>query len=396
MSSVRPPGGRLPAGCRSIRSRLPAALLLALACGALAGRTASAQEPGAPAVAALRDAEPRGHDPARASCADCHATVAGEERSTAAAPAGARAANAALLRAADPVDLCLSCHDGQPGIPDVLGPDVNGLADRSAGFFAGLDAPTGRGHAIGRGGGLRAGGDRLACTDCHDPHGNHVARNLRRPGDRAATPLGLFVDPAATGLRRYESSSVSYGTLDDDRLREVSLQCLDCHSDQAESRATSCGGRPAWSHHPSYDSSRGAANTIAQGVATGATDAAHWERGQGAGFLGTARVPVLARGADGYREARTVEAGRSGVFCLSCHRAHGSAHASGLRWESRGPVAASGCEQCHDMARDGPAPLAAERALVPALTQAVPAPAGFSGVEGAQPSFAPVFFSSSR
>jgi hypothetical protein len=93
---------------------------------------------------------------------------------------------------------------------------------------------------------------------------------------------------------------------------------------------------------------------------------------------------------------------RCGVFCLSCHKAHGSRHDFGLLWANRGPAAASGCEQCHNISRDAPdlPPVApAEAATGPApwnaRTQASTHSSG--SVTEPQPAFfAPAFFTSSR
>ena len=55
-----------------------------------------------------------------------------------------------LLKANDPLDLCLTCHDNMAGIPDVVGMDVNALSERSAGYFDQPDDINPRGHDIGR------------------------------------------------------------------------------------------------------------------------------------------------------------------------------------------------------------------------------------------------------
>jgi hypothetical protein len=157
----------------------------------------------------FRDTAARHHNPGELTCADCHVphgqTAAARgpgSAGTEATPETIAASNPAFLRESDPVALCLSCHDGNASIPDAVGEDVNGLADRSAGFFGSPDLPDGRGHRLGNGLGLRSAGagprDRcyeaggrtgtVACTDCHDPHGNDVSRNLQGASDPEATP----------------------------------------------------------------------------------------------------------------------------------------------------------------------------------------------------------------
>ena len=161
--------------------------------------------------------------------------------------------------------------------------------------------------------------------------------------------LGLFVSPSAQGLDRYERRNVRYGTLDSDRMREVTALCLDCHRELANAGGPGPGGHHTM--HPSYDSQGGARNSIAQGAAQGTTNPSHWVRGTGSGFEGAERVPFLVRGARDFAEASAVRASDNAVFCLSCHKAHGSGSAFGLTWAAteRG-IGPRGCDQCHGLA----------------------------------------------
>jgi hypothetical protein len=334
---------------------------------ALPARAASRSPDAAPRYP---DAAPRHHTPESLVCTDCHLAggeqvrppLGGVPAGAAAAPGGAP--NRAFLRYADPLDLCLSCHDDHPGVPDVLGEDVNGLADRSAGAFGPPDVAGGNGHvlvhalaAVGAAGD-QAPGPRPAavwtagvtCIDCHDPHGSHLARNLRPPeSDPGVAALGLFDDPHAVGMARYESRAVTYGTLDGDDLREVSSVCLRCHADLSGAHGLLPGGE-GYGRHPCYDSAGGAVNDLAQGAARGITSPAHWAEGRGSGFAGTQRVRVVVRGATDFAGGQVVSGGRNGVFCLTCHKAHGSSQPFGLAWPAARGLTATGCDQCHAVA----------------------------------------------
>lgn len=77
------------------------------------------------------------------------------------------------------------------------------------------------------------------------------------------------------------------------------------------------------------------------------TDAANWVSG-GAGFT-VSRLPFTVTGAADFASASVVST-TNGVFCLSCHKAHGSENPFSLRWDygARTATSAAGCQQCHN------------------------------------------------
>jgi len=267
-----------------------------------------------------------------------------------------------LLKASDPVALCLTCHDNVAGIPDVVGADVNGLTARSAGFFEspGVDNP--RGHKLDYG--LDASSSNLclrchfggtfataavSCIDCHNPHGNYRPRNLQWASDPGGEPqFGLLINPAATGMSRYEKANVGFGTTNDANLREVSNMCDDCHHSFTGSNYNDPDSNGIHNRHPSYDSERGSTNNIGQGASRGTTDPTHWENGTGAGFTSTPRLRFVNNGATDFTSSHVVDANVNGVFCLSCHSAHGSSNAFGLAWDPVVGKNGEGCDQCHN------------------------------------------------
>jgi hypothetical protein len=176
-----------------------------------------------------------------------------------------------LLKETDPVTLCLTCHDGQAGTPDVLKSDTNGLTERSAGYFGDVGEANFRGHKLevgldtGPGFGLclrcHFGGTfataAVSCVDCHNPHGNGRVRNLQWASSPGAEPtqFGLFMANSALGnLGRYEAADVGYGTENTHDLREVTNMCLDCHHVFSGGTYIDPDSDGIHSRHPTYDS----------------------------------------------------------------------------------------------------------------------------------------------
>jgi hypothetical protein len=295
-------------------------------------------------------------------CQNCHVMHASYEGQGYNGPADSPAGYPHLLKAASSMELCLSCHDGQVGIPDVVGADTNGLTERSAGMFATPNTANPNGHKLGPGARdlclrchFRPRGDttdpEATCTDCHNPHGNGVARNLQWASyPKGTPPLGLFVDPSATGLDKYERENIAYGTDGTEELREVTNMCIDCHHTISAPWHVDEDGDGIPNKHPVTETEWGATIRVSDGdPPKGTTDSAHWTGGSGAGFdIPRVRFVNVSATSTSYSAAKTVSANNA-VFCLSCHKAHGSEHPDGLVWPREGgAVGPDGCNQCHN------------------------------------------------
>lgn len=294
-------------------------------------------------------------------CSDCHVMHASEQHawdgSTVDFPR-TNPPNDELLRHGDPLDLCLSCHDGRVGVPDVTGIDANSLTERSAGYFAAPEEQNHRGHRIGRSLERDQYCERchfagefataaVTCIDCHAHHGNHRVRNLQWVSAPGSEPqFAMVMRAGATGMAKYERANVGYGYVAG-QAREVTNICIDCHHtffDDSGGWYTNPDGDDHWNRHPNFNSEWGAVAPISAGTAT---DAPHWMGGVGSGFNGAERVRFVTVGATDFDTATTVDATKNAVFCLSCHKAHGSDHSFALNWDPQTVPRPKGCDQCH-------------------------------------------------
>lgn len=253
--------------------------------------------------------------------------------------------------------LCLTCHDGKAGIPDVSSADdVNELTERAAGFFAPINENNANGHDLAldkTGGGNNT--SKVGCVDCHDPHGrgpsdpDYKYRNLQWASDPGGEPIiKAFVKSGVTGLEVYEQSNIGYAAPNTKTSdwREVTNICLDCHHTfKSDGYTRNSGGM--YIRHPSTDSERGLWEAINQ-HGPPQTDPEHWENGTGIDFE-IGRLPFIVSEATNYVEATTVATQTNKVtnevFCLTCHKAHGSRYKNSLRWPEDSNL---GCQQCHN------------------------------------------------
>ena len=242
--------------------------------------------------------------------------------------------------------LCLSCHDGQTSIPDVMQAAGAGQpANRAAGAFQALSgSSTPNGHNLGVAG-IPPGGVgsmTLTCTSCHDPHGNANYRNLKTSvgsGGAAITyaaggvnDLAKWVWEVATTpmSTHYDVSNIRYNepvTTDS----AFSGWCGGCHGNFHG--LVNTGDPEPWTRHPTAK---------ANVSATTKTDYTNWS-----GITGS-RVPVMSA-------SGTVPATDNTPSCPSCHKAHGSGNKYGLIFDNPSTAALEDgtsilqtCQQCHN------------------------------------------------
>ena len=263
-------------------------------------------------------------------CSDCH-TMHGSQAhawgapsppSSTPAPGGdwlsATAPSSKLLKAA-PDQLCVACHDGSTsGAPDVIAP-VGYVADPAGGAFESVSTPSALGHDLGGAAPvatpLGSAAVTLGCRTCHDPHGNSSFRNLRPrpPGAPAGPDVAVAVDEAVVAngsnpAQVYVASNLAYRS-------GTSAWCTTCHDGYAAAVA-------AGTKHPTDRPVAGASSTT-------------W----------SAVDPALRVRAE-HPSDPAVPSADDQVFCLSCHKAHGSQNPDALVYAD-GVSVDSTCAQCH-------------------------------------------------
>jgi predicted CXXCH cytochrome family protein len=264
------------------------------------------------------------HSPDNSNCSDCHTTHNSAQGAPMRYDGQAQPANV-LLRAADPDQLCLQCHDGSnPQVPDVVAP-IDYTSDPSGGGFPSswweATIPL-RAHVIGGDPLTPPGGSlpmTLSCISCHDPHGNGSFRSLRL--DPARTGVSLPVAAVDTVTSSGGNAAQVYATGNTKYRSGLAAWCGACHG-TFHVGATGLG---PWLVHP-------------QDRTLSTSPHADFDAWSGT-FPNRIRVQTPIDD--------EVPSADDQVFCLSCHRAHGSPNRHALVYAD-GATQDSTCAQCHD------------------------------------------------
>ena len=268
------------------------------------------------------------HTPSQLTCPDCH-TVHYRELPVYAETDGPYPR---LLIASTTNNVCLACHDGTDAYaPNVISPQY----DSAGGYFASPDEANDNGHSLGYPEGVQVqeppgGPDSslfLDCASCHAPHGSDNYRNLlpNPAGSGNASDVTVTViqtDPADGPIPGGRTPADVY--VPSNLVYQIGMGdwCNDCHTSFHGANSTDTGTGHPWLRHP-QDVSMGASTYV---------NVYHWNN--------TVDNHVEVESLDSL-----IPSGDDEVFCLSCHKAHGSSNKHSLIYADG--TKRSTCLQCH-------------------------------------------------
>jgi predicted CXXCH cytochrome family protein len=274
------------------------------------------------------------HRGANLLCSDCH-TMHNSNRGLPMRYDLQAEAAPFLLRNATAESLCEQCHSGGPAganAPSVVGvPDTAYAAvDPAGGFFTrsidGLTLP-GLGHTLGVAPPVVPLSTlkpfALTCLSCHDAHGNGRYRNLlpSPSGSGAAAKVVPLVD--STVVADGKNPAKAYATANMLYRSGMSQWCTDCHDAYATGTA-----------HPS-DLTLSGYSEIFTRWTTAPRSAA-----------GAPLPRLRVQNPDAIQPVPASPSSDDQVFCLTCHKAHGSSAPRALIYPDPGDSSSS-CSQCH-------------------------------------------------
>ncbi|MEW5807356.1 MAG: cytochrome c3 family protein [Acidobacteriota bacterium] len=262
-------------------------------------------------------------------CSDCH-TIHNSQDGLPMRYDGAINPSPHLLRHADSLSLCLYCHDGgNPDAPDVVSP-VGYTADPCGGSFENSGgSPSEKAHDLNPAlPETPPGGNDsliLTCASCHDPHGSSNYRNLLENPAGSGNGSDVSVSVNQQILPDGSNPSLVYVPSNVIYKSGMSSWCNDCHTDFHGRTGSEEGTVEPWLRHPQERQISGSYGA----------DYAYWS--------GTINNRVEVE--NPLDEA--VPSDDDEVFCLSCHKAHGSSFKSALIYAD-GSTKLSTCQQCHN------------------------------------------------
>jgi predicted CXXCH cytochrome family protein len=247
-------------------------------------------------------------------CSNCH-TMHNSSRGVAMRYDDSDAPANVLLRAESATAVCLACHRSDRAGVEVS-PPVD-LDPPGGGFPLDLSDPDYQAHSLGSDALVPPEGDTpvvMSCVTCHDPHGNGAYRNLRpSPSGTGRSTASPRVTQVVTANGRNTDSVFARANVR--YLSGMSQWCMDCHNLLADQHSAHPWDRPI--------------------AGSPMTDYGTWS--------GTVENRVPVENPTGAASPNLNDQ----VFCLSCHKAHGSPHYAAMIYADGMDVSTT-CQQCHN------------------------------------------------